>query len=78
MKRLFFYILIPLITQGCVYFHENGDEDHRFGISTHRYRDCVEYYDASGVYHRDCNDALFEFGFNPELKISIGDKDKCK
>jgi len=73
MKRFYIYILILLFFQGCVYFHENGDGDYRFGVSTHKYRDCVEYYDASGIYHRECNDDLIDYGFVPNIKIKVGE-----
>jgi len=55
---------------GCVYFHEDGDE-YRFGMSTHKYRDCVEYYDAAGVYHKECNDDIIKYDFSPEINIKI-------
>jgi len=67
-------ILILLLLQGCVYFHEDGNGNHRFGVSTHKYRDCVEYYDAAGIYHRDCNEDLINYGFVPSLQITIEGK----
>jgi hypothetical protein len=31
------------------------------GISTKYYNDCREYYDASGYYHKVCDDNIIEF-----------------
>jgi hypothetical protein len=48
-----------LLMQGCVYFNDDG-------ISTHRYRDCVEYYDAQGIYHCECDKNLADYDELPD------------
>ncbi|BDY13771.1 hypothetical protein [Hydrogenimonas cancrithermarum] len=51
------YILILSILlsiQGCVYFNDDG-------ISSKRYRDCIEYYDAEGLYHCECDENLVDY-----------------
>jgi len=74
MKRFSIILILILLfsLQGCVYFHEDGDSIYRFGITTHKYRDCVEYYDVAGIYHRECNEDLIDYGFAPNLKIRVG------
>jgi len=31
------------------------------GISTKRYRDCTQYYDAQGKYHCECDENLIDY-----------------
>ncbi len=50
----YFLILTILLLQGCVYFNEEG-------ISTKRYKDCIEYYDAQGRYHCECDENLIDY-----------------
>ena len=45
---------ILLSTQGCVYFNDEG-------VGTRKYRDCVEYYDAEGIYHCECDENLVDY-----------------
>ena len=45
---------ILLSTQGCVYFNDEG-------VGTRKYRDCVEYYDAEGIYHCECDENLIDY-----------------
>jgi len=71
MKQFIVVLIILLFMSGCVYFHEDGDESFRFGLSTHKYRDCVEYYDAAGVYHKECNKDIINYGFSPNIKIKV-------
>ena len=72
MKKFYIVsILLLLSLQGCVYFHEDGNGIYRFGVSTHKYRDCIEYYDAAGIYHRDCNDDLINYGFISNIKTTV-------
>ena len=40
--------------QGCVYFNDEG-------VGTRLYRDCKEYYDAEGIYHRECDKNLVDY-----------------
>ena len=57
MKRLiiFFYLTILLLTmQGCVYFNDEG-------VGIRLYRDCKEYYDVEGIYHRECDKNLVDY-----------------
>ncbi len=58
MKYILFSILL-LFLQGCVYFNEEG-------ISTKRYRDCIEYYDAQGKYHCECDQNVIDYDQIPE------------
>ncbi len=58
MKYILFSILL-LFLQGCVYFNEDG-------ISTKRYRDCIEYYDAQGKYHCECDQNVIDYDQIPE------------
>ncbi len=38
---------IPILFGGCLYFNDRG-------VSTHLYENCEEYYDACGIYHKEC------------------------
>ncbi len=58
MKYILFSILL-LFLQGCVYFNEEG-------ISTKRYRDCIEYYDAQEKYHCECDQNVIDYDQIPE------------
>ncbi len=51
-----YFVILPilLLLQGCVYFNEEG-------ISTKRYKDCIEYYDAQGKYHCECDENLIDY-----------------
>ena len=56
MKPIKSFLLVPilLLLQGCVYFNDEG-------IGTRKYRDCVEYYDAEGIYHCECDENLIDY-----------------
>jgi hypothetical protein len=56
MKQLKIFLIVPILLtlQGCVYFNEDG-------IGTRKYRDCVEYYDAEGIYHCECDENLIDY-----------------
>jgi hypothetical protein len=56
MKWLKFLLFVTIFwsLQGCVYFNEEG-------IGTRKYRDCVEYYDAEGIYHKECDPNISEY-----------------
>jgi hypothetical protein len=45
--KAIFLIAVLLTVQGCVYFNECG-------VSNRLYRDCKEYYDSEGNYHKEC------------------------
>lgn len=49
--------LIPLLfgLQGCLYFNDTG-------VSAHLYDNCREYYDACGIYHKECPPNLIDYG----------------
>lgn len=64
MIRLF-AILLAVLSQGCVYFNEDG-------VSTRYYRDCVEYYDAQGVHHCECDKNLADYKEIPLKKEGAG------
>lgn len=50
MKKLI--ILIAIIFSSC------ASKD---GIRLHYYEDCNEYYDAAGVYHKECPNNIIDF-----------------
>ena len=57
MDRLKILLISPillLLMQGCVYFNDEG-------VGTRLYRDCKEYYDAEGIYHRECDKNLVNY-----------------
>ncbi|CAD7287356.1 hypothetical protein LMG7974_00255 [Campylobacter majalis] len=47
MKKIIYIFLILFCLNGCVFVNERG-------ISTQYYNDCKEYYDATGVYQKEC------------------------
>lgn len=47
-------LLTALLLQGCIYFNERG-------VSNRYYNGCKEYYDAMGVYHKECDENLIEY-----------------
>jgi len=52
MKRL--SLVLPIVFTGCIYINQG------VGVTTYEYDKCQEYYDASGVYHRDCPKSVFQ------------------
>ncbi len=53
MKYMLMFIII-FIFSGCLYINERG-------ISTKYYNECHEYYDATGIYHKNCDKNLINF-----------------
>lgn len=51
MYKVFFLCIFVLFFTACV----NKD-----GLSTKYYDDCKEYYDALGVYHKKCDNDIFD------------------
>ena len=51
-KNIIFLISTLILFSGCL---------NKRGISTSYYNDCREYYDASGYYHKTCDENLVEF-----------------
>ena len=47
-------LLIALLFQGCLYFNDRG-------VSNQYYNGCTEYYDAMGIYHKECKENLVEY-----------------
>ena len=47
-------LLIALLFQGCLYFIDRG-------VSGRYYNGCKEYYDAMGIYHKECDENLVEY-----------------
>lgn len=47
-------LLIALLFQGCLYFNDRG-------VSNRYYNGCNEYYDAMGIYHKECEENLVEY-----------------
>lgn len=47
-------LLIALLFQGCLYFNDRG-------VSGRYYNGCKEYYDAMGIYHKECEENLVEY-----------------
>ncbi len=57
MLRLKILIILPIVMmymQGCVYLNDEG-------VGTRLYHDCTEYYDAEGIYHRECDKNLVDY-----------------
>ena len=48
MKNLILVLILPFFLSGCLYIN-NG-----VGLTTFQYDKCKEYYDADGIYHKDC------------------------
>ena len=46
--------IIIFLFSGCLYINERG-------ISTKYYNECHEYYDATGIYHKNCDKNLINF-----------------
>lgn len=55
-KRIIFLIISIIVFTGCM---------NKRGVSAKYYNECREYYDASGYYHKKCDENLVEFS---ELK----------
>lgn len=49
-----YFILLPLLFSGCLYFNDTG-------VSTHLYDNCKEYYDTCGNYRRECPENLIDY-----------------
>ncbi|WP_166683066.1 hypothetical protein [Campylobacter novaezeelandiae] len=56
MKYMYFFIFI--LFSGC-FVNERG-------ISNRYYSDCKEYYDASGIYHKECPNNWVDIPLNPK------------
>ena len=54
MKKALIFIIISLLFSGCLYVNDRG-------VSTRLYNDCKEYYDATGMYHKDCDENLIDY-----------------
>ncbi len=52
--------IIPLFFTGCLYFNDRG-------VSTHLYNRCHEYYDAYGIYHKECDPNLLDYNATKRL-----------
>jgi len=68
MIRSTILTLLPiLLLQGCVYFNDEG-------ISDRKYRDCEEYFDAQGLYHKECDKNIIDYDEIPDkLKEVVPD-----
>lgn len=53
MKKVLILVL-SLFFSGCLYVNDRG-------IDTQYYNECKEYYDAMGIYHKECDKNLVEF-----------------
>ncbi len=47
-------LIIAFLFSGCLYVNDSG-------ISNRYYNDCHEYYDAMGIYHKECDKNLVNF-----------------
>ncbi len=56
---LFSLFIIPLFFAGCV---------NKKDISLKYYPDCHEYYDYYGVYHKECDNNIYNFDDNKKKK----------
>ncbi|MDD5785546.1 MAG: hypothetical protein SPI60_05845 [Campylobacter lanienae] len=54
MKNLIIFAILVLFLQGCLWVNKRG-------ISDKYYNSCKEYYDASGVYHKKCDENLIDW-----------------
>ncbi|MBK1963650.1 putative lipoprotein [Campylobacter novaezeelandiae] len=52
------YFFIFILFSGC-FVNERG-------ISNRYYSDCKEYYDASGIYHKECPNNWVDIPLNPK------------
>jgi len=52
--KIFATMSILFLMEGCVYFNDEG-------VGTRKYRECVEYYDAEGIYHCECDKNLIDY-----------------
>ncbi len=64
-----YFLILPILVllQGCVYFNEDG-------VSTKRYRDCTEYYDAQGKYRCECDENLIDYDDMPDKLLKKGER----
>lgn len=63
-----YFLILPilLLLNGCVYFNEDG-------ISAKRYRDCIQYYDAQGKFHCECDENIIDYKEMPN-RLLKGEK----
>jgi len=65
IRFVMLFLALMLLLQGCVYFNDEG-------IGKRKYRDCVEYYDAQGLYHKECDPNLIDYDEIPDkLKKTV-------
>ena len=62
MKSLI--IIIPFFLSSCFYIKQG------VGLTTYQYDKCKEYYDANGVYHKDCPKSLIQKSSEEVVKVS--------
>ncbi|ARJ56357.1 hypothetical protein [Campylobacter cuniculorum] len=53
MKKIVLFLIFIFLNSGC-FVNERG-------LSKRLYSDCEEYYDASGMYHKDCPENWINF-----------------
>ena len=53
MKKIILFLIFIFLNSGC-FVNERG-------LSKRLYSDCEEYYDASGMYHKDCPENWINF-----------------
>ncbi len=47
LARILFFSALAAMLGGCVFLNDRG-------VTTKYYNECKEYYDATGVYHKEC------------------------
>ena len=54
LKKTILFLLTALFFQGCFYVNDRG-------VSGRYYNGCKEYYDAMGIYHKECDENLVDY-----------------
>jgi len=64
MKNALIFTLLGLMLNGCIYLNERG-------VSGRYYNECREFYDATGTYHKECDENLIDYReLNPKKLIN--------
>jgi len=64
MKSALIFTLLSLMLNGYIYLNERG-------ILGRYYNECSEFYDATGTYHKECDENLIDYReLNPKKLIN--------
>ena len=69
--------LAPLLLFGSLFFMTGCPFIHEGRWTGNYYHDCVEYYDAGGVYHKDCKEGNNRSGSGSGGSEGIGECLNC-